>query len=84
MTAVEWLEEKLDNHLEDTDYLTWKLVCEDLKQAKEMEKQQIKDAYLRGIENYDPTFKTICEHRYITSADWKSQTCTKCQHRINL
>jgi hypothetical protein len=27
------------------------------KQAKEMEKQQIKEIYLKGIENYDPTFK---------------------------
>jgi len=26
----------------------------------------------------------ICEHNYITSADWKSQTCTKCHNRINL
>jgi len=23
----------------------------------EMERQELKDAYLRGIENYDPTFK---------------------------
>ena len=28
-----------------------------LEQAKEMEKEQMKYAYLRGIENYDPTFK---------------------------
>ena len=74
MTAVEWLCKQY--------YL--KQDIEIVEQAKEMEKQQIKDAYLRGIENYDPTFKTICEHHYITSADWKSQTCTKCQHRINL
>ena len=33
---------------------------------------------------YNETFKKICEHHYITSADWKSQTCSKCSHRINL
>jgi hypothetical protein len=27
------------------------------EQAKEMEKQQLKEMYLKGIENYDPTFK---------------------------
>jgi hypothetical protein len=55
-----------------------------------MEKQQIIDAVEwdyksnMGEVYYNATFKTICEHHYITSADWKSQTCTKCQHRINL
>lgn len=29
-----------------------------IKQAKQMEKQQIKEAYLRGIKNYDQTFKS--------------------------
>jgi hypothetical protein len=28
-----------------------------LEQAKEMEKEQLKEMYLKGIENYDPTFK---------------------------
>jgi hypothetical protein len=40
IAVVEWLEKQLDNTLSDTDYLTWKLVCEDLKVAKEMEKHQ--------------------------------------------
>ena len=64
MTAVEWLEEKLDDALSDTDYLTWKLVCEDIKQAKEMEKQQIIDAFDEGYfdeksseQYYEATFK---------------------------
>ena len=39
-TAVEYLEQKLDDALSDTDYLTWKLVCEDLEQAKEIENQE--------------------------------------------
>jgi hypothetical protein len=28
--------------------------------------------------------KSVCEHHYITAADWKSQTCSKCGHRINI
>lgn len=31
---------------------------EDVNKEKEMEKQQKKDAYLKGIKNYDPTFKS--------------------------
>ena len=49
-TAVEYLLEKYKSQ-------NTLLFAEDFEQAKEMEKQQIKDAYLRGIENYDPTFK---------------------------
>ena len=47
-TAVEFLVEKLaENGI---------LHSSDIEQAKEIEKQQLKDAYLKGIENYDPTF----------------------------
>lgn len=45
ITAIEWLEKKLDDALSDTDYLTWKLVCEAVKDAKEIEKQQIIEAH---------------------------------------
>ena len=48
MTAVEYLEKKLDDALCDTDYITWQLVCKAVKEAKEMEKQQIIDAYVEG------------------------------------
>ncbi len=53
-TAVEWLEKELQK----AEYIE-KIGCVThiIQQAKEMEKQQIKEAYLRGIENYDPTFK---------------------------
>ena len=79
MTALEWLIEqmKINNYISKNAH--WLI-----DDAKEMEKQQLKEMYLKGIENYDPTFNKICEHCYITSADWKSQTCTKCNHRINL
>ena len=53
MTAIEWLVQQLSKEwiLEDRDlYL--------IEQSKEMEKEQIKGAYLEGIKNYDPTFKS--------------------------
>lgn len=72
-TAVDWLEKKLDDALSDTDYLTWKLVCVAIKQAKEIEKKQIIKAHsnkikksggisnatyiLTGEEYYNETFK---------------------------
>jgi hypothetical protein len=88
MTAVEQLIKEIQELKKTLLYpSSFKAVdeCIDLCYAKlEMEKQQLKEMYLKGIENYDPTFKKKCEHCYITSADWKSQTCTKCHHRINL
>jgi hypothetical protein len=56
-TAVEWLFEKLWNT--DKDKFTWYAI---LKQAKEMEKEQIKDAYeslehRHGENYYNETFK---------------------------
>ena len=47
-TAVEWLIEKLDQNF---DYVADTLI----EQAKEMEKQQIMDAYRIGYINYLPT-----------------------------
>ncbi len=39
MTAVEWLEEKIWK-LDDQNYTVPQWLCEDIEQAKEMEKQQ--------------------------------------------
>jgi len=50
MKAVEWLVDNL-HYLHSTK---WDDI---LEQAKELEKQQLKEMYLKGIENYDPTFK---------------------------
>lgn len=47
-TAVEWLFEKLWN--EPKDKLTWYAI---LKQAKEMEKEQMIDSYWNGCQNWD-------------------------------
>ena len=54
-TAVEWLEMKIvelekDYAIPSTIYV----LCE---QAKAMEKEQMKEMYLKGIGNYDLTFK---------------------------
>ena len=56
MTAVEWLIDHIvkDQMVESKSMREWIIIFE---QAKEMEKQQLKEMYLKGIENYDPTFK---------------------------
>ena len=50
-TGLEWLWNMLlkGEFINDSEEL--------LRQAKEMEKEQLKEMYLKGIENYDPTFK---------------------------
>lgn len=50
-SAVEWLYNIMYKHKGN-------ITISEYEQAKEMEKQQIKEAYLRGIKNYDPTFKS--------------------------
>jgi len=52
MTAVEWLVEqlKINNYISDNAH--WLI-----DEAKEMEKEKLKQMYLKGIENYDSTFK---------------------------
>lgn len=49
-TAVEWLEEQLDSFL-DLHFSDWVILNKFIDQAKEMEKQQIKDAYITGMFN---------------------------------
>lgn len=56
-TAVEWLELHLLGVISHDSEELRAMYKERIAKAKEIEKQQIKDAYLRGIENYDPTFK---------------------------
>ena len=53
-TAVEWLSEIIRFANKEL----YAEMFEEIEQAKQMEKQQVKDAYLRGIKNYDPTFKS--------------------------
>jgi hypothetical protein len=59
MTAVEWLYNELSKNNTSTDSVIERIDKESSiwKQAKAMEQQQLKEMYLKGIENYDPTFK---------------------------
>ena len=52
-TAVEWLQELYDSRPAYEEFI----LDEEFEQAKVMEKEQMKNMYLKGIENYDPTFK---------------------------
>jgi hypothetical protein len=52
MTAVEWLFLMMNNPNSDQDFAN-KL----FEQAKEMEKEQLKEMYLKAIENFDIRFK---------------------------
>jgi hypothetical protein len=64
VSAVEWLIEQIES-CKITLYMDGdrrRLISlgtkgDLIKQAKEIEKQQLKEMYLKGIENYDPTFK---------------------------
>ena len=58
ITAVEWLGFELNMLFIGITEEQWDKAEKLFQQAKEMEKQQIKEAYLRGIKNYDPTFKS--------------------------
>ena len=49
-TAVERLEEQLDSFL-DLHFSDWMILNKFIDQAKEIEKQQIKDAYITGMFN---------------------------------
>lgn len=49
-TAVEWLKEQ---YIERGETLPSGV----FQEALEMERDQLKEMYLKGIENYDPTFK---------------------------
>lgn len=58
-SAVEWLLEQINKNTwyDESNYPQVNIGVIDLEQAKEMEKEQLKEMYLKGIENYDPTFK---------------------------
>jgi hypothetical protein len=53
MTAVEWLWRWINDNQEATIEQGNKA----FEHAKQIEREQMKNMYLKGIENYDPTFK---------------------------
>jgi hypothetical protein len=50
-TAVEWLYNKINNDFENNDFLI--SYANEIEQAKEMEKQQIKTSFRDGFLNND-------------------------------
>ncbi len=52
-TSVEWLAGQFE---ESYSYIN-EIFKETIEQAKAMEREQMKEMYLKGIENYDSTFK---------------------------
>ena len=54
MTAVEWVFDKMSNVAAGNSSLNTEEI---LEKGREMEREQLKEIYLKGIENYDPTFK---------------------------
>ena len=60
MTSIEWLIKELRMEMGCGKDLckSYQGVYEEIiNEAKEMHKQEMKEMYLKGIENYDPTFK---------------------------
>jgi hypothetical protein len=69
MTAVEWLYNKLSTCTSDEmvgNINNW------FEQAKLIEKEQMKNMYLKGIENYDPTFKRKSQWTEATESTFNS------------
>jgi hypothetical protein len=50
---IDWAISQKDNEQQCIDWIVIKNKAEELLP---MEKEQLKEIYLRGIENYDPTF----------------------------
>jgi hypothetical protein len=70
MTAVEWLYNKLSTCTSDEmvgNINNW------FEQARVMEQEQLKNMYLKGIENYDPTFKRKSQWTSVTEKDNQKQ-----------
>lgn len=61
-TAVEWIESKL-NSVKPTDFCSLQDIKDWVKQAKQMEKEQIMDAYWDGGQDIPLTDKR-CEQYY--------------------
>jgi hypothetical protein len=69
MTAVEWLYNKLSTCTSDEmvgNINNW------FEQARVMEQEQLKNMYLKGIENYDPTFKRKSQWTEATESTFNS------------
>ena len=52
-TAVEWLAKEVDRFLYDVKPFNYKYIEKAVEQAKEMEKEQIMEAWFDGTTNWD-------------------------------
>jgi hypothetical protein len=62
-TAVEWLEEKI-NSVKPTDFCSIETIKDWVKQAKQMEKEQIENAFDAGYFNHEVLFYDNAEEYY--------------------
>jgi serine/threonine protein phosphatase PrpC len=61
-TAVNWLiyelQDQFDEQINDMNNSNQLLFESIIQKARQIEQQGLKEMYLKGIENYDPTFKS--------------------------
>jgi hypothetical protein len=61
-TAVNWLiyelQDQFDEQINDMNNSQPLLFESIIQKARQIEQQGLKEMYLKGIENYDPTFKS--------------------------
>jgi hypothetical protein len=69
-TAVEWLVERWEKLQSRKEKGSWSQIIRITEQAKEIEKKQMKEIYLKGIKNYDPTFKKPMSNKKQTAVEW--------------
>jgi len=56
-TAVEWLKDQIECFGNKHELqMSWATLDELFEQALEMEREQMKEVYVKGIKNYDPTY----------------------------
>jgi hypothetical protein len=63
-TAVEWLISIIERYVENLDEDHLQNLDDLFEQAKEIEKDQIINAYIEASENFDDITKEIAEHFY--------------------
>ena len=69
-TAVEWLVERWEKLQSRGEKGSWSQIIRITEQAKEIEKKQMKEIYLKGIKNYEPTFKKPMSNKKQTAVEW--------------
>ena len=56
-SSVEWLIKELNDNIDFIPMSKWDEIRDIVQKAKAMHKEEMKEMYLKGIENYDTTFK---------------------------